>query len=77
MLECMLGAESMLKMEITCPTLVFKTLHDRYFPKEYFDCYYASLQCEKKLVEINDTHNSYFIHPEPFMREIASWVESH
>ncbi len=76
-LECMLGAESMLKMEITCPTLVFKTLHDRYFPKEYFDCYYASLQCKKKLVEINDTHNSYFIHPEPFMREIASWVESH
>lgn len=76
-LECMVGAESMLKKEITCPTLVFKTLHDRYFPKEYFDCYYESLQCEKKLVEINDTHNSYFINPKPFMQEIAKWVECH
>lgn len=76
-LECMVGEESMLKNEISCPTLVFKTLHDRYFSTEYFDRYYSSLVCEKKLVEIDDTHNSYFIHPEPFMQEIASWVKAH
>lgn len=76
-LECMVGKDSMLKKKVTCPTLVFKTLHDRYFSVEYFDSYYNSLTCEKKLVEINDTHNSYFINPEPFMREIASWVKSH
>ena len=76
-LEIMIGKESNLKKEIICPTLVFKTLHDRYFSKEYFDEYYYALTCEKKLVEINDTHNSYFINPEPFMVEIAKWVDNH
>ncbi len=76
-LECMAGKESLLKVPITCPTLVFKTLHDRYFSSDYFDRYYNSLTCEKKLVEIDDSHNSYFITPEPFMKEIAAWVNCH
>ena len=76
-LECMVGKKSTLKKPIECPTLVFKTLHDRYFSTEYFDSYYDALICEKKLVEINDVHNSYFITPELFMREIADWVNSH
>lgn len=76
-LECMLGKESFLKVPIACPTLVFKTLHDRFFSKEYFDQYYCSLTCEKKIVEINDTHNSYFIHPDIFMKEVAIWFNTH
>ncbi|MFD1404226.1 hypothetical protein [Robinsoniella peoriensis] len=77
MLECMVGKESLLKVPLACPTLVFKTLHDRYFSCDYFDQYFDALTCEKKLVEINDVHNSYFISPEPFMKEIAAWVNSH
>ena len=76
-LECMVGKESLLKVPVSCPTLVFKTLHDRYFSANYFDRYYNTLICEKKLVEIDDIHNSYFITPEPFMKEIAAWVNCH
>lgn len=76
-LECLAGGKSLLKEPLTCPTLVFKTLHDRYFSRDYFDRYFQSLTCEKKLIEINDTHNSYFMTPEPFMKEIAAWVNDH
>ncbi|MDD5935155.1 MAG: hypothetical protein PUC65_06255 [Clostridiales bacterium] len=76
-LECMTNKDSLLKEPISCPTLLFKTLHDRFFPKEYFDAYYNSLSCEKQLVEIDDIHNSYFITPEPFMQRIADWVNTH
>ncbi|RDU25200.1 alpha/beta hydrolase [Anaerosacchariphilus polymeriproducens] len=77
MLECVIGKNSLLKVPISCPALVFKTLHDRYFSKEYFERYYKALTCEKKLVEVNDVHNSYFMNPDPFMKEIASWVKEH
>lgn len=42
-----------------------------------FDRYYNALTCEKRLVEIEDTHNSYFIAPKAFMKEIAEWVNCH
>lgn len=56
-----------------CPTLVFKTLHDRYFPADYFDRYYDSLSCEKKLVEVDDVHNSYYLSSRLFCREAYDW----
>lgn len=77
LLECLSGKNSLLNRPISCPTLVFKTMHDRYFSRNYFDQYYKQLSCEKKLVEVNDTHNSYFLTPEPFMKEIALWIHTH
>lgn len=77
LIECMTDRKKLINTPIQCPTLVFKTLHDRYFSRDYFDRYYQKLTCEKKLVEIDDTHNSYFTNPEQFMREIACWVNEH
>lgn len=52
LMECVVGKKSLLKKPITCPTLVFKTLHDRFYSREYFDRYYENLTCKKKLIEI-------------------------
>lgn len=60
-----------------CPTLVFKTLHDRYFPADYFDKYYDALSCEKKLVEVNGVHNSYYLSSSLFCGEAYKWVSLH
>lgn len=60
-----------------CPTLVFKTLHDRYFAADYFDRYYDSLSCEKKLVEVDDVHNSYYLSGALFCREAYNWFAQH
>ncbi|MCL2842164.1 MAG: alpha/beta hydrolase [Oscillospiraceae bacterium] len=68
---------SVMQKPIKCPTLVFKVLHDRYFPAEYFDKYYATLKCEKKLVEINDAHNSYYYNAELFCEPAYEWFAAH
>ncbi|HCC34342.1 MAG TPA: alpha/beta hydrolase, partial [Ruminococcaceae bacterium] len=57
LLECFVAKDSEAKKSIRIPTLVFKTLHDRYFSPQYFDDYFKSLTCEKKLIEIDDVHN--------------------
>jgi hypothetical protein len=81
LLSTMVGSivlnKSVLQNEIKCPTLVFKVLHDRYFPAQYFDKYYASLKCEKKIVEINDAHNSYYYNSARFCDEVYTWFASH
>ena len=40
MLESFVSPSSAIQNGVTVPTLVFKTLHDRYFSKEYFDSYF-------------------------------------
>lgn len=75
MLECFVAKDSCIKNGIQIPTLVFKTMYDRYFKPEYFDDYYNSLTCEKKLVQIDDVHNSYYIHSEVFCRLVYEWFE--
>lgn len=55
------------------PTLVFKTLHDRYFKPTYFDSYFESLSCKKSLIEIDDVHNSYSIESDVFCEEAFKW----
>jgi len=65
--------KSYLKENISVPTLVFKTLYDRYFPPDYFDRYYQNLLCTKKMIEIEDVHNSYFFYPDLFAKEVAFW----
>ncbi len=77
LIESVVSSQSALQNDIECPTLVFKTLHDRYFPHKHFDDYYAKLRSTKKLVEINDVHNSYIITPETFCKEVYSWFASH
>lgn len=72
-LESAILRDSSLRKEIKIPTLVFKTRHDRYFPRNYFDKYYEGLLCEKKLVEIDDVHNSYYLHSEQFCEEVYNW----
>lgn len=73
MLECFVSKDSAIKNGVSVPTLVFKTLHDRYFSIKYFDSYYSSLKCEKKLIEIGDIHNSYYFRSEEFCREVYEW----
>lgn len=73
MLECFIAKDSKIKDGVNIPTLVFKTLHDRYFKTQYFDSYYNSLKCKKKLVEINNVHNSYYIDSEKFCQEAYDW----
>lgn len=65
--------KSPIRNELTIPTLVFKTMHDRYFPTQYFDMYYEHLRGPKKLVKIDDVHNSYFFYPVLFAKEVAEW----
>ncbi len=67
------GEESLLKDDVECPTLVFKTLHDRYFTREHFDKYYENLSCKKQLVEVDDVHNSYIITPDVFSENEYNW----
>lgn len=50
-LECLVSPASPIQNGVRVPTLVFQTLHDRYFPKNYFEHYYSSLSCKKKLVQ--------------------------
>ena len=45
--ECLISPDSPIQNSITIPTLVFKTLQDRYFSKEYFDSYFSSSNCKK------------------------------
>ena len=73
MLECFISPDSAIKNGITIPTLVFKTLHDRYFPQAYFDSYYAGLTCKKKLIEINNVHNSYYLQSDLFCDAVYHW----
>ncbi|MCC0648019.1 serine aminopeptidase domain-containing protein [Clostridioides sp. ZZV15-6598] len=73
MLECFVAQDSTIKNGVNIPTLVFKTLHDRYFEPEYFDSYYNSLNCKKKLVEIDDVHNSYYLNSEKFCQTVYEW----
>lgn len=73
MLECFVAPDSAIKNGITIPTLVFKTKHDRYFSREYFDSYYSSLHCKKKLVVIDDIHNSYYFRSEEFCKAVYQW----
>ncbi len=72
-LECFVSADSAIKNGVTIPTLVFKTLHDRYFSAKYFDSYFSSLTCKKKLIEINDIHNSYYFRSEEFCKAVYEW----
>ena len=51
MLETYVSKKSAIKNGVKVPTLVFKTLHARYFQIEYFDRYYSSLECKKYFVE--------------------------
>ena len=71
--ECLISPDSPIQNSITIPTLVFKTLHDQYFSKEYFDSYFSSLNCKKKLIEINDVHNSYYLRCDEFCEAAYNW----
>ncbi len=75
MLECFVASDSTIKNGVNVPTLVFKTMHDRYFKPEYFDAYYNSLTCKKKLVQIDDTHNSYYFDSITFCTTVYQWFK--
>jgi hypothetical protein len=76
LLECAVSNKSNLKNGIKSPTLVFKVLHDRYFSVEHFDKYYFDLKCKKNIIEINDTHNSYYFSSDLFCNEAYKWFNS-
>lgn len=73
LLEILVGKNSRLKQTPAIPTLLFKTMHDRYFPTHYFDDYFAQLQCPKKLHVVEDVHNSYALYPQEFATAVAEW----
>jgi len=77
LMECFVASNSTVENSVAVPTLVFKVLHDRYFSPQYFDDYFNSLTCEKKLVEINGVHNSYFIDSELFCSHVYEWFAQH
>lgn len=73
LLEMAVDRNSALQKKSTTPTLVFKTNYDRYFSQAHFDTYYDNLTCPKRMIEINDVHNSYAIHCEYFCKEAYDW----
>lgn len=77
LLECIMSEESLIQTPVQVPTLIFKTLYDRYFSCAYFDQYFDTLECDKKMVTIHSAHNSYYFAPELFCGEIAAWFDSH
>ncbi|MDR2183803.1 MAG: alpha/beta hydrolase [Clostridiales bacterium] len=78
LMECFVAKDSAIKNSVTMPTLVFKVPHDRYFPPRYFDSYFQSLTCEKKLVEVeNGVHNSYYLDSELFCGHAYEWFAQH
>lgn len=77
LIEMFVAKDSSVKNSIAIPTLVFKVTHDRYFAPEYFDRYFEGLICEKKLVEINGVHNSYYLDSELFCQHVYEWFVKH
>lgn len=77
LMECFVAEDSSAKNSVIVPTLVFKVLHDRYFTPEYFDRYFQTLTCEKRLVEIKGIHNSYYLDAEEFCRHVYEWFVKH
>jgi len=77
LLSMFLGQSGRSEEDIRVPTLIFKILHDRYYPSKYFDRYFARLSCPKYMVEINDVHSSYFFHPQKIAKEAANWFKRH
>lgn len=75
--DCFIAPDSAIKKGVSIPTLVFKTLHDRYMAPAYFDSYFEKLTCEKKCVEINDVHNSYYLDADVFCEEVYQWFVAH
>ena len=73
LVELFVAEDSAAKNSVAIPTLVFKVLHDRYFSPQYFDDYFQSLTCEKKLVEVNGVHNSYYLDSEIFCQHAYEW----
>ena len=76
-MECFVAKDSVVKNSVVVPTLVFKVLHDRYFAPRYFDSYFQSLSCDKKLIEINGVHNSYYLDSEIFCKHVYEWFSAH
>jgi len=70
--------DSAAKNSVSIPTLVYKIPHDRFMTPQFFDDYYASLTCKKKLVEIKDgIHNSYYFDSEQFCAYAYEWFAEH
>ena len=73
-----LAKDSAAKNSVSIPTLVYKIPHDRFMTPQFFDEYYQSLNCKKKLVEIeNGIHNSYYFDNEQFCKHAYEWFLEH
>ena len=75
--EFFAAKDSAARNSVAIPTLVYKVMHDRYMQPSYFDEYFESLTCEKKLVEINGVHNSYYLDSELFCEHAYEWFAKH
>lgn len=73
--KLLLSKESCLMNYPKMPTLFFKTTHDRYFPKAYFDAYKTHLTCQNKMIIIDDVHNSHYIHAKIISDEVGNWFK--
>lgn len=67
---------SALRQPLTCPTLVFKPKFDRCVPSDYYDTYFYSLHCKKKLVEIENTHTCYLFEAKKVCSSVIEWFDS-
>ena len=73
-----LAKDSVAKNSLAIPTLVYKIPHDRFMTPQFFDDYFQSLTCKKKLVEIkNGIHNSYYLDSELFCKHAYDWFLEH
>jgi len=69
-----IAKDSVAKNSVSIPTLVYKVPNDRFMSPQFFDDYYKSLTCKKKLVEIkNGIHNSYLFDKEIFCKHAYEW----
>jgi len=70
--------DSAAKHSVAIPTLVYKIPHDRFMTPQFFDDYFQSLTCKKKLVEIEGgIHNSYFLDSDLFCKHAYEWFAAH
>ncbi len=75
LLEMAVAGDSAFRRTVDIPTLVFQTMHDRYFSPAHFERYFAALKGPKRLIRIDDVHNSYYIHSERFCKEVYTWFQ--
>lgn len=75
-LKLLLDKNSPLKNNISCPVLVIASKHDRYYYNEYINRYYESLNEQKEIMWIENSHLSFYWDSMYINSKVIRWVLS-